>query len=357
MGFYLPRAPLTNSGQWCDLLLALALASRLLELLRQNEAPKFRSGALFCAILFGAWTFGSTLVNHAPYALTLGTFELSAIFWLATQLATPPLQTKPRDKLLRAWIVSVCVLGALGFIGNALDLAGIANALAGSSGAFQTRIRIQGPCITPNMLASLGLVPWLLLYAPTEKPLFGRRPRRWLLAFLSLTLLFTLSHTLLAVALGVCILRRKDSKWWLGAGIPVIVALDFLSIRFHWTSAEQGIAPSLTAGMRWLVLGQAWRATLAHPLWGSGPGSLVTLADYRFNAHNTPLAIAATLGLPALAAFGGCVFLALRKARAARKPSGDLQHVLTAAVLALLFDSLTMDLQHARHFWLLLGLL
>ena len=367
MGWYLPRAPLSETGQWSDLALLICALIALIQIIRGQMIPvltdKYLAGALAFALFFAAWTALSTAVNGSSWWLTLGTFELATIYWLTTQVTREP---GLREKILRVWIISATALGALGFIGVGLDLAGFHTPMAGLGGAFSTRLRIHGPCISPNMLASLCLVPWLALYAPTGRRLFKSGTRYLLLLFLSCTLLFTLSHALLAVALGVLLLRARKSKPWLITGVLLLLTLDFLSMRFHWTSAELGLAPSLTPGLRWIILGQAWHNVALNPIFGSGPDSLAAVVtgfptpdspDTGLNAHCTPLAIAVTLGLPALLAFGGFIWLALRHAFAKLKPTDEFTPVLIVACFAMLFDALTSDHQHGRHFWLLLGLL
>ena len=93
-------------------------------------------------------------------------------------------------------------------------------------------------------------------------------------------------------------------------------------------------------------------ATLAaHPLFGSGvgssPGHRGALA---FDAHLTPLNVAATLGLPALA---GLALLVLGLWRARARPT-DL--ALWGMLAGLGLDALGQDVEDFRHVWVALGL-
>ncbi len=89
----------------------------------------------------------------------------------------------------------------------------------------------------------------------------------------------------------------------------------------------------------------------AHPLFGSGlgssPGRRGSLA---FDAHLTPLNVAATLGLPALAGLAFAVFCLWR----ARARPTDL--ALWGMLAGLALDGLGQDVEDFRHVWVALGL-
>jgi hypothetical protein len=87
------------------------------------------------------------------------------------------------------------------------------------------------------------------------------------------------------------------------------------------------------------------------PLLGSGPGNPPGFNGRQpFDAHLTPLNVAATLGLPALAALVLLV-AALWKDRA--RPTDRVTWGLLAA---LALDGLGQDVEDFRHVWLALGL-
>ena len=89
----------------------------------------------------------------------------------------------------------------------------------------------------------------------------------------------------------------------------------------------------------------------AHPLLGSGlgssPGRRGSLA---FDAHFTPLNVAATLGLPA---FAGLAFAVVCLWRARARPT-DL--ALWGMLAGLALDGLGQDVEDFRHVWVALGL-
>jgi hypothetical protein len=89
----------------------------------------------------------------------------------------------------------------------------------------------------------------------------------------------------------------------------------------------------------------------AHPLVGSGlgssPGRRGSLA---FDAHFTPLNVAASLGVPALA---GLAFAVVCLWRARARPT-DL--ALWGMLAGLALDGLGQDIEDFRHVWVALGL-
>jgi O-antigen ligase len=103
------------------------------------------------------------------------------------------------------------------------------------------------------------------------------------------------------------------------------------------------------------VRNQELRASLEtlseHPAYGTGPGSLPgEAAGYgRRQAHNTPVGVAATLGLPALA-----VLIALLVAlwRGRSRPTN---WATWGGLAGLGIDGLGQDIEHFRHVWVMLG--
>jgi hypothetical protein len=92
--------------------------------------------------------------------------------------------------------------------------------------------------------------------------------------------------------------------------------------------------------------------TLAeHPVVGEGPGSLTGQnRGVPFRAHLTPLNIAATMGLPALAA------MALLIATLWRNRARPTPITTWSGMAGLGIDSLAHDVDHFRHVWVMVGL-
>jgi small-conductance mechanosensitive channel len=96
----------------------------------------------------------------------------------------------------------------------------------------------------------------------------------------------------------------------------------------------------------------SWHTLRERPIVGKGPGSYPgTNRGQPFRAHLTPLNIAATLGIPALAAITGFVLALWRR----RERPTDV--ALWSGAVGLALDALAQDIEHFRHVWLLIGLL
>ena len=94
----------------------------------------------------------------------------------------------------------------------------------------------------------------------------------------------------------------------------------------------------------------AWRSLTHRPLIGVGPGGLAAFADGQpYEAHLTPLNVAAVLGLPALAGF---LAIPLLLWRARGQP---LDRPAWGAAAGLALDALAQDIEDFRHLWILFG--
>jgi len=92
--------------------------------------------------------------------------------------------------------------------------------------------------------------------------------------------------------------------------------------------------------------------TLAdHPLTGKGPGTYVSLNRRApFRAHFTGLNVAATMGLPALAALLRLVVVLWRERH---RPTSI---ATWSGLIGLAIDGLAQDIEHFRHGWVMVGL-
>ena len=95
----------------------------------------------------------------------------------------------------------------------------------------------------------------------------------------------------------------------------------------------------------------SFETLLLHPLFGSGIGSSPgRRGSLPFDAHFTPLNVAATLGLPALA---GLVVLVACLWRARARPT---DRALWGMLAGMALDGIGEDIEDFRHLWVALGL-
>jgi hypothetical protein len=166
----------------------------------------------------------------------------------------------------------------------------------------------------------------------------------------------TTSRAILGFALAAAIRRATtpERRRFVGAlGAVLVLAmlgltvanLTFYPLRPWDVRVLPGPAPRLEA------VATSLDTLAAHPLVGTGPGtSPGRRGGLPFDAHLTPLNVAATLGLPA---FAGLALAAFALWRARARPT-DLA---TWGMLAGLgTDGLGQDVEDFRHVWVALGL-
>jgi hypothetical protein len=214
--------------------------------------------------------------------------------------------------------------------------------------------RAQAGFPHPNLLAS-----WCVFASGAlsrEDAGLSRVWRRVAQAALATTVVLTTSRAILGFALAAAIrgATTPERRRIVGALAAVLVLamlgltvanLTFYPLRPWDVRVLPGPSPRLEAAATSLD------TLAAHPLVGTGPGTSPGRRGGRpFDAHLTPLNVAATLGLPALAGLALAV-LALWRARA--RPT-DLA---TWGMLAGLgTDGLGQDVEDFRHVWVALGL-
>jgi hypothetical protein len=304
--------------------------------------------ALFACLAFA--TAGGSAMRLLGYVWLVG-------FGFAVSVAAQDADVAQR--LRRALIVAALIGAVTGLVGAVLFWAGKPTGLLNIAGDLVPGDypRLRGTLSRANALAGLLATGLLLL---------GDVPRKWrapVAVVLATALVFTFSRTWLALA-------ATGAVWWLAitpkhtrmrdiaavlvvlGAIAVMLAVSWLEIRVDPT---RPFATTLGDGVgtRWIHLNDALSTISAHPL-GIGPGRAATYNGW--DAHFTPINIAAVIGIPAAIAFVVLFALALvRSIRAAR--DGDVMFRGVAAALVLFgIDALARDIEDQRALWVLLGL-
>ncbi len=214
--------------------------------------------------------------------------------------------------------------------------------------------RAQAGLPHPNLLASYCV----FVYGVIAREDAGVSPllRRLVMVALVLTCLLTLSRGILALAFAALVRHsHTPSKQRLAllTSVPLVLVFAVLS----WTHLS--LDPTRLLEARFLETPSPRRQALVsslatlrdHPWLGTGPGSSPGTRDGApFDAHCTPLNVAATLGLPALA---GLALVAVGRWRGRPRPT-DLATWGMLAGFAL--ESLVHDVEDFRHVWMALGL-
>jgi hypothetical protein len=343
-------------AQWSDAVFAAAALAWALQLWRERRRP--RAHPAFAAMAaYLAWAALSLLANGvtAPGAAKLlGHALLVAIAVVSADLAS---RRGGFARLARAVAATSLATAAAALLGERLFLAGWPTRLVGTYGDLVpgAYARAEAGFTHPNLLASFCLAAAGLVASRAAR--LPGRWRRFTQAALAVTVLLTVSRAALAFA-AAWLLREARTpgarrRAWVAvaATAALFVALSLTHLRLDPTRPGQARFDPRPSPRRQALAAAA--ATLAErPLFGVGPGSTPARADgVPFDAHATPLNVAATLGLPAAAAFLAIPLLLWRR----RARPTDL--ALWAALVALALDGLAQDVEDFRHVWLLFGAL
>lgn len=352
----LPFPWLHENARWSDVVFALAFLAWAAGLVAERRLPRLRPVHAGLALYLG-WA-ALSLVLATPRqpsgpAKLLGLFMLAALFVVTSELSSRPGMPAAIGRTVAATSLLTAVAAVVGVV---LSAFGAITPLVGTCGDLLPGplSRAQAGFPHPNLLASFCVFG----YGVVSREDSGLSPRvkRVVVAALALTVLLTTSRAILAFALAAAIRgastpARRRFAWGLGAAlVAAMIGLTLTNPTFQplkpwaitWRAEPSVRLQSATTSLETLA---------AHPLTGSGlgssPGRRGSLA---FDAHLTPLNVAATLGLPALAGLAFAVFCLWR----ARARPTDLATWGMLAGLAL--DGLGQDVEDFRHVWVALGL-
>ena len=347
---------LHENAQWSDVVFALAAVAWAAGLVASRRLPRLRAVHAGLALYLG-WAAVSLLAASpraaAGPAKLLGVAMLVALFVVTSDMMGRP---GLPSALGRTLAVTSLLTAAAAVVGVALSWFGTITPLVGTCGDLLPGplSRAQAGFPHPNLLAS-----WCVFASGAlarEDVGLSRSWRRVAQAALAITVVVTTSRAILAFALAAAIrgattpLRRRCA-WAFAATLVVgMAALTLVDVTFDplrpWDlRLREG--PSV----RLQSVTTSFETLLAHPVLGTGPGtSPGTRGLLPFDAHLTPLNVAATLGLPALAG----ILLALAALWRSRPRPTDLATWGMLAGLGL--DGLGQDVEDFRHVWVALGL-
>jgi hypothetical protein len=347
---------LHENARWTDVLFALATLAWAAALLREGRLPRFRLVHAGLALYLG-WALVSLAAVYprppAGHAKLLGMAMLAALLVVTSDMMGRPGMPSAIGRTIAVTSVLTAVAAV---VGVALSAFGRITPLVGTCGDLLPGplSRAQAGFPHPNLLASYCI----FAFGATERedaglPLAWRRALRVALA---LTVLLTTSRAILGFGLAAAIRwattpsRRRFAAALALVLVVVMAGLTVVNLTFSpltpWdVHILPGPSPRLEAATT------SFRTFLAHPVFGTGPGtSPGRRQQMPFDAHLTPLNVAATLGLPALL---GLALVVLPLWRARSRPT-DLATWGMLAGIGL--DGLGQDIEDFRHVWIALGL-
>jgi O-Antigen ligase len=347
---------LHENAQWSDALFALATLAWAAGLLAARRLPRIRMVHAGLALYLG-WTALSLVAAHprpaAGPAKLLGVAMLAALAVVTSEMMARPGMPQAVARTITATSLLTAVAAA---VGVALSYFGHITLLVGPCGDLLPGplSRAEAGFTHPNLLAS-----WCVFASGVAARADAGLSRRWrkiAQAALAVTVLLTTSRAILAFGLSIAIrgattpLRRR-----LVAGLAVflvivmaaLTATNLLLNPFRPWEARLSDQPS----PRLEAVSTSLHTLALHPLLGTGAGTSPGYHGRRpFDAHLTPLNVAATLGLPALL---GLVLAVVALWRARSRPTDRATWGMLAG---LGLDGLGQDIEDFRHVWVALGL-
>lgn len=252
--------------------------------------------------------------------------------------------------------VTTLVTSAAAVAGVVLWKAGVATPFVGTYGDLQpgAYARAQAAFLHPNLLASFCVFGYGVV--SREDAGLSKHLRRLTIAALALASLSTLSRGILALGLAALV-RHADTRARRRAAasigillVAALAALSFIHLEIDPTRPFEAHLQGTPSPRRQAFVSSL--ATLAaHPLLGTGPGTSPGMRDGApFDAHCTPLNVAATLGLPALVGF---LLVPLAAWRDRARPTDRATWGMLAGFA---LESLGHDVEDFRHLWIAFGL-
>jgi hypothetical protein len=347
---------LHENAQWSDVTFALATLAWAVSAVSSKRLPKLRLVHAGAALYLG-WALVS-LVAADPRPASGGAKLLGMAMLVVLMVVTSDLASRPGLPRAIATTVAVTSLltAAAAIVGVVLSATGRITPLVGTCGDLLPGplSRAQAGFPHPNLLASFcvvaaGAVAW-------KDAALSRRLRLLVQAALAVTVVLTVSRAILAFVLAAAIRaattpgRRVAAQATAGALVLAMVGLTILNVTFSVARPWEAQVLS-TPSVRLQSVATSLETLGLHPILGTGPGtSPGRRGPLEFDAHLTPLNIAATLGVPALLGFL-LVPLALWQVRG--RPT-DL--AIWGMLAGLALDGLGQDVEDFRHVWVAFGL-
>lgn len=349
---------LHEHAQWSDAVFTLAFALWLIERWKAGMRPRPRPQRLALAFyfVFASLSFLLATPGSSPSASKLlGIAELCMLALVASDLASRPRVFPAIARVVATTSLITAFAAALGLL---LFYAGLETRLVGAYGdLLPSRLyaRVEAGVYHPNLLASFCIFASAIV-ARKE----GQLPpwlRRAALVALALTVGLTFSRGILGFILAAMIRnartrrRRRLAVAFAAASTAIIAGLTFWGLALDPSHPADARITGQSSSSRYQSVTSSLRAIAGSPVIGSGPGSHPGF--YRgnpFDAHATPVNIAATLGLPALMAFTSLIAFIW----SGRSRPTDL--ALWGGLAGLALDALAQDVEDFRHVWVMIGL-
>ena len=281
--------------------------------------------------------------------------ELCMLALITTDLAS---RSRNASAIFYTITITSLLTAAAAVAGEILFYSGVTTRLIGSYGdlvSSEWYARAQAGLYHPNLLASFCI--FAISVALREDSAISVRLRRATTVALCVAVVFTFSRGILGFIFAVLVRRANTRKrqaiacGWAAVCLIVVFSFTFWNLSINPTHPLDAHFDMGRQSSRYQAITSSLQKLAAHPLWGSGPGTHPgRYLDRPFDAHFTPLNIAASLGLPSLMAFTSLLTILWRE----RDRPTDI--AIWGGLAGLGVDALGQDIEDYRHLWVMIGL-
>jgi hypothetical protein len=344
---------------WTDALFAAAAVAWAAEWVLGSRQLRLRPVHLALG-MYVVFVLVSGIVTSEPRGTAAQNVLISAELGFLMLMTADFAQTLGARRLIvRTILMVVAVTGVECAVGLVLFYAGAHSSLfAPYSSYFKSSnlyTRIAAGFFSPPLLGSFCIFASGVIALPDG----GLQKRTTVAAQIALAVivLLTISRAIIGLAVAMVVRAGLANRFPHGrrvalvasvVGTIAIVALTTLPLSIDPLRPASTVA---TINPRLDAVEHSAQTLPRHLIFGVGPGALTGVQlGAPSRAHLTPLNVAATTGLPALAALVVMVVLLWRQRR---RPTNI---AIWSGLLGLALDGLGQDIEHFRHVWLMLGL-
>jgi hypothetical protein len=348
---------LHEHAQWSDAVFALTALLWAIERFQARQWPRLQPTHAALSLYFLLASLSALFAApsfRAAAPKLIGVAELCTLALITSDLTSRP---GVSPKIARAIVLTALLTAAAAIEGLVLFYARQPSNLIGIYGELEPSrwyARVQAGTYNPNLLASFCIFGAAVVARSEGK--LSRWLRRVALGALWITVLLTFSRGILGFVLAAAIRNAHGTRRRRIAAAVAIVCLLLMVSATVWRPKVDPTHPlairlERVPSTRLQAATSSLGTLIVHPLLGSGLGTDPGSArGAPFEAHLTPLNIAATLGLPALITFS---FLIASIWKKRRRPT-DL--AIWGGLAGLALDGLAQDTEDFRHLWVILGL-
>lgn len=344
-------------AQWSDVVFAVTAFLWLVERWRSGERPVLRlpHTAMAFYVGFAAISLTASADKATGAMKLLGIAELCMLAVITADMAGRP---KVLSLIVRVIAATSLVAALASVVGLILFYAHISTPLIGTYGdlmASSGYARVQAGTYQPNMLANFCIFAAAVI--ANENADLPRWFRRLTMGALWITVTLTFSRGIFGFVLAAAIRGSITGRRRVLTSALAVIFAALMTTLALWNLTINPVRPLdadidvIEPSSRRQAIATSWKTLITRPLTGSGIGTLP--GSYRampFDAHMTPLNIAATMGLPALAAF---VALIISLWRGRSRPT-DV--AVWSGLAGMGLDAMAQDIEDFRHLWVLFGL-